>query len=334
MAETVLVTGGTGYVGGWTIVELLRRGYAVRTTVRSAPKEASVRAAVATEIDPGDRLTFAIADLTSDDGWDSAVAGCACVLHVASPLGGDGASNLVGPARDGALRVLRAAVGAGVKRVVLTSSVAAAAPRFSGPESFNDESVWTDPNDPTVNEYRRSKVLAERAAWDFMADKKTQLVTILPGAIIGPVLTLEGLGSVQLVSRLLTGKVPGVPRLGFDIVDVRDVALAHILAMTSDAAAGERFIVAGDFLWMSQIAEILRASLGARAAKVPTRKAPDFVLRLVALFDPSVRSVTPSLGKKHTFDSSKAQKMLGFKLRPAKDTVVACAESLIAKGMV
>lgn len=334
MAETVLVTGGTGYIAGWTIVELLKRGYSVRTTVRNLSKEASVRAAVATEVDAGDRLSFAVADLTSDAGWDEAVTGCTYVLHVASPLGGKETGDLIAPARDGALRALAASVKAGVKRVVLTSSVAASSPRLSGPDSVNDESVWTDPADKPTHPYRISKTLAERAAWEFMKGKQTELVTILPSAVFGPVLTAEGLGSVQVISRLMTGKMPGIPNLGFTVVDVRDVAAAHILAMTSDKAAGERFITAAGWMWMADLAAVLKAGLGAKAAKVPTRRAPNALLRIAALFDPAVRLVIPSLGKKHTYLSEKAQKLLGWKPRPVEHTVVECARSLIDKGAV
>ncbi|HXL98511.1 MAG TPA: NAD-dependent epimerase/dehydratase family protein, partial [Rhizomicrobium sp.] len=214
MAETVLVTGGTGFVGGWCVVELLKRGYNVRTTVRSLSKEPAARAAIATAADPGDRLTFFPADLTRDDGWDAAVQGCDYVLHVASPLGADDPKDpneLIVPARDGALRVLRAAAKAGVKRVVMTSSVAACGGPPAGPDSVSDETVWTDPKAKGVNAYRQSKTIAERAAWDFVAGQGASglLTTILPAAILGPVLTAENLGSVQLVQRLMNGSMPG-----------------------------------------------------------------------------------------------------------------------------
>lgn len=335
MTETVLVTGGTGFVGGWCIVELLKRGYTVRTTVRSPAKEAGVRAAVASAVNAGDRLSFFIADLTKEEGWDAAVAGCDYVLHVASPLGGDAPKDpnaLITPARDGTLRILRAATQAGVKRVALTSSTAAASPLLRSSDSLNDETVWTDPSDKHVNSYRQSKVLAERAAWDFMSSQgsETTLTTILPSAVFGPVLTTESLGSVQVIARLLSGRFPGYPPLGFNIVDVRDLADIHIRAMTSPEAAGERFIATSDFMWMADISKALRAKLGDRAKKVPTRPLPGLVLRLASLFDPALKLVTPSLGRKHTFTSAKAQRVLGWTPRPAETTVVDCAESLIA----
>ena len=339
MAETVLVTGGSGFVASWCIVDLLKRGYTVRTTVRNLAKEPAVRAAVASIVDPGDRLAFFAADLMSDAGWDAAVAGCDYVLHVASPLGGAGSkdpNSLIEPARDGALRVLRAGTKANVKRVVMTSSVAASSPPLAGADSVSDETVWTDPDDRNLDTYRLSKTLAERAAWDFMKGQGsgTSLVTILPGAVLGPVLSPDGLGSVQIVQRMLNGSMPGTPRVGFSIVDVRDVADMHIRAMTTPTAAGQRFIAAGDYMWMAEIAKMLKEKLGARAAKVPTRGLPDFVLRLLSIFDRDLKVVTPTLGQRRAFSSAKAQTALGWTPRPAATTILECAESLIAKGAV
>jgi dihydroflavonol-4-reductase len=339
MTETVLVTGGSGFIASWCIAGLLKRGYLVRTTIRSAAKAAAVHAAVAREIDPGDRLTTCIADLTSDDGWDAAVAGCSYVLHVASPLGTDNpndANALIVPARDGTLRVLRSAVRAGIRRVVMTSSVAASSRRIDGPDSVNDETVWTDVNDGKVVPYRKSKTLAERAAWDFMTREggSTELTTILPSAVLGPMLSKEHLGSVQLVQRLLSGKMPGYPQLGFTIVDVRDVAEAHLLAMTAEKVAGERFIAANEYMWMKDVARVLRAELGERAAKVPQRELPNFAVRLSSLFDPTLRFITPNLGRKHVSSAAKLQRVLGWKPRPVKTTVIDCAESLIAYRLV
>jgi dihydroflavonol-4-reductase len=339
MAETILVTGGSGFIASWCIAGLLKRGYLVRTTIRSAAKAPAVRASVTAVTDPGDRLSTCIADLTSDEGWDAAMAGCKYVLHVASPLGTDSPKDpnaLIVPARDGTLRVLRSAVRAGVKRVVMTSSVAASSRRIDGPDSVNDETVWTDVNDGKVIPYRQSKTLAERAAWDFIVREggSTELTTILPSAVLGPMLSREHLGSVQLVQRLLSGKMPGYPQLGFTVVDVRDVAEAHLLAMTAEKAAGERFIAANEFMWMEDIAQILRAQLGDRAAKVPRRKLPNFAVRLGSLFDPALKIVTPNLGRKHVASSAKLQRVLGWKPRPTTTTVVDCAESLIAHQLV
>jgi dihydroflavonol-4-reductase len=327
---TVLVTGGTGYVAGWCIVELLRRGHDVRTTVRSPARAAAVRRAVATEVDPGQRLDVAIADLTSDEGWKEAVDGCEHVLHVASPLGVDGGKDLVVPARDGTLRVLRAATAAGVARVVVTSAANASSPSSYRDEGVSDETLWTDQDDPTLQPYRRSKTVAERAAWDFMADHDgpTTLTTILPGAVFGPVLTTDNLGSVRIVARLLAG-MPGTPRIGFEIVDVRDLADIHIRAMTAPEAAGQRFLATGEFVWMRDMALALRAGLGDAASKAPTRNLPNIAVRLAAIADPTLREIMPALGRRHRHSTAKASRLLGWRPRPAAETVVACGRSLM-----
>jgi dihydroflavonol-4-reductase len=332
VAETVLVTGGTGFVAGWCIVELLQQGYEVRTTVRSPSRQDAVRHAVSTVVDPGDRLSFAVADLTTGDGWADAVKGCDYVLHVASPLGLDAPKDLdalIIPARDGALHVLRAATLAGAKRVVMTSACAAATPPLAGPDSVSDETRWTDTSDSSLTAYRKSKAVSEQAAWAFMRDYDgpTTLTTILPGAVFGPLLTASNRGSVQVIERLLGG-MPGTPRIGFEVVDVRDLARLHVRAMTSPEAAGQRFIAAGEFLWMSEIAAELRAGLGGIASKVPTRTLPNIAVRLFARFDPGVRAVAPYLGHKHLHTADKARRVLGWQLRPAAETVIDCARSL------
>jgi nucleoside-diphosphate-sugar epimerase len=210
----------------------------------------------------------------------------------------------------------------------MTSSTAAATPA-SAKAAVSDESVWTDPDDRAVTPYRRSKVLAERAAWDFMAahPSATTLTTILPVAIFGPVLPGVSAGSVDIIRRLLTGRPPVLPRLGFTIVDVRDLADLHLRAMVSPAAAGERFIGAGEFRWLSEIAGTLRSRLGERAAKVPTRGVPDFLVRLLARFVPPLRTLTPLLGRQLTFSSAKARRVLGFSPRPVEETIVDSMDS-------
>ena len=229
--------------------------------------------------------------------------------------------------------MLAAATKAGVKRVVMTSAATTATPPLAhAHSSMSDETVWFDPAEPDVDAYRQSKRLAERAAWDFMKRHggRTTLTTILPGAVLGPVLTTDGAGSVEVIGRLLQGRVPANPRLGFEVVDVRDLADLHILAMASEQAGGERFLGVGDFMWMSEISQTLRTALGEAARKVPTRTLPDFVLRLMALFDRSLRSMTPRLGRAHRHSSAKAERVLGWRRRPAATTLVDCAQSLIA----
>ena len=338
-AGTVLVTGGSGYIGGWCVIALLQQGYTVRTTVRNLSREGQVRAALGKAVEIGDRLSFHAADLMSDAGWDAAAAGCDYVLHVASPLGvaePKDPNELILPAREGATRVIGAAIKAGVKRVVQTSSVAATSKPVGSPDSVSDETQWTDPNLPKVSAYAQSKTLAERAAWDLIASTggATTLATVNPTLVLGPVLGHDFSESVQVVERLVTGRVPGLPRLGFNIVDVRDVADLHLRAMTAPQAAGQRFIAAGGYAWMADLAAMLREKLREGGAKVPTRKVPDFVIRLAGLFDKDLGSVTPGLGLKHDFSSAKAQQMLGWQPRPTEETVLDCARSLIAEGAV
>jgi dihydroflavonol-4-reductase len=340
---TVLVTGGSGFIGSWCVIELLRQGYDVRTTLRSLGRESATRAAIGKQVDTQNRLRFYAAELTADAGWDAAASGCDYILHVASPVVVAEPKNpdeLIVPARDGTRRAIAAGLKAGVKRVVLTSSVAAASPRASARagarESASDETVWTDLDDPKVSAYARSKTLAERAAWDQIraSGGATTLATVNPVVVLGPVLSRDYSASVQLVDRLLSGRAPGLPRLGFSIVDVRDVADLHVRAMIAPEAAGQRFIAAADFAWLADVAALLRASLGEAASKVPTRRVPDFVLRLAALFDRSLAAVAPRLGERRTFTSAKAQTMLGWRPRPLEETILDCARSLIATGAV
>jgi dihydroflavonol-4-reductase len=336
--QTVLVSGGSGFLGGWCVIELLRRGYEVRTTVRSLSREPQVRAAVGSQVDPGDGLTVLAAELMSDDGWAEAVAGCDYVLHVASPFPPaqpKDPDELIVPAREGTLRVLRAALDAGVKRVVVTSSVAAIRLAAGTPSRPLDEGDWTDPDAPGLTPYVRSKTIAERAAWELVRErgKEDRLAVVNPGAIIGPTLSDDVSYSLQAVQRLLQGG-PGVPRLGFSLVDVRDVADLEIRAMTAPEAGGERFIAADRFMWMGEIGEVLRERLGEEASKVPTRTVPNLLVRAMALFDPGVRSVVGGLGKRTELSSEKARTTLGWAPRPVEDSITETAESLIRHGVV
>jgi dihydroflavonol-4-reductase len=332
-ASTVLVTGGSGFLGGWCVIGLLQRGHIVRTTVRSVSREPEVRATVCSELDPEDRLTVLAADLTSDEGWKEAVGGCDYVLHVASPFPSKQPKDpdeLIVPAREGTLRVLGASLDAGVKRVVLTSSVAAI--RLSdeaGARPLNEDD-WTDSDAPGLTPYVRSKTIAERAAWDLVRERgaEDRLSVINPGAIIGPVLNDDLSFSLQAVTRLLNG-MPGMPRLGFSLVDVRDVVDLEIMAMRAPDAGGERFIAATQFLWMAEIGAILRQRLGEAASKVPVRTVPDLFVRGMALFDPDIRSVIGGLGKRTELSSEKARDKLGWAPRSIEDTIAETGESLL-----
>ncbi|KJS35730.1 MAG: epimerase [Hyphomonas sp. BRH_c22] len=339
MPSTVLVTGGTGFIGGWTIAELLKRGHKVRTTLRNPDKADWLLAQLSREVDPGDRLSFFKADLLSDDGWDAAVEGCDYVLHVAAPVGVDAPRNpddLIIPTRDGALRVLKAACKANVKRVVLTSAIEACRPPLRSPDGVSDESLWTDTKDRGLGPYRIAKTLAERAAWDFMKSQSepTSLTTILPAAVLGPVFSDQYPHASQLVQRMLLGKLPALPPVGFCVVDVRDVVDLNIRAMAAPEAAGERFIAASDWIWMADLAETLRSELGESASRVPTRRVPGFALRLMALRDRPAQFIAPLLGRKHVFSAAKAQAVLGWRPRSAAETVIDSARSAIAVGVV
>ncbi len=335
--KTVLVSGGSGFLGGWCIVELLRQGYSVRTTVRDLARESEVRAAVASQLDPGERLTVLAAGLGADEGWQQAVAGCTYVLHVASPFPPaqpKDPDELIVPAREGTLRVLRAALDAGVERIVVTSSVAAIAGGAKGPGPLT-EADWTKLETPQLSPYVQSKTIAEKAAWDLVRERgeEDRLATVNPGAILGPLLSDDPSFSLQAIERLLKG-MPGVPRIGFSFVDVRDVAALEIAAMTAPEAGGERFIAVAEFRWMAEVAATLRERLGAAAAKVPTRTAPNLLVRALALFDPSVRTISNQLGKKLTYSSEKSRTTLGWTPRPVEQSVLDTAESMLEKGLV
>jgi nucleoside-diphosphate-sugar epimerase len=339
--ELVLVTGGTGFVGAHCILQLLERGHQVRTTVRSLSREADVREMLLVGgVEAGDRLSFVAADLASDAGWPEAVAGCAYVLHVASPFPPAIPAHedeIIVPARDGALRVLRAARDAGVKRVVLTSSFAAIGygqPPRNRP--FTEED-WTDTNGEDVRAYVKSKTLAERAAWDFIAKEGAalELSVVNPVGVFGPVLGPDYSTSILLVQRLLDGAVPGCPRLYFGAVDVRDVADLHIRCMTDPAAKGERFLaVAGEFLSVVQIARVLKRRLGAAGRRVPTIELPDFLVRLAAMRDPAVQQILPELGKRKNATGEKARRLLGWQPRSNEECLIATAESLRRLGLL
>jgi dihydroflavonol-4-reductase len=339
--ELVLVTGGSGFVGAHCIIALLEAGYRVRTTVRSLKREADVRAMLKTGgVEPGDALTFAAADLSLDAGWPEAVAGCDYVLHVASPFppaAPKHENELIIPAREGALRVLRAARDAHVKRVVMTSSFVAIGYGSTEQNQTFTEKDWTDLNGPHVTAYAKSKTLAERAAWDFMAREggELELSVVNPVGILGPVLGPDFAASIQIAQRLLNGQVPGLPRLTYGFVDVRDVADLHLLAMTNPAAKGERFLAVADgHMSFLEVARLLKSRLGNAAARVSTRQLPDWVVRIVALFDPTIAQLVGELGKVKMVSNEKARKMLGWSPRSNEDAVLASAESLIKLGLV
>ena len=332
--STILVTGGSGFIASHCILQLLSAGHTVRTTVRNLNREADVRATLkrgGAETDGS--LSFIAADLESDAGWAEAAAGCEYVLHVASPFPATvpkDENELITPAREGALRVLRASREAGVRRMVLTSSFAAIGYGHKPQAEPFNENDWTDLEGDGLTAYVKSKTIAERAAWDFIAKEGgVELSVVNPVGVFGPVLGPDYSTSILIVQRLMDGDFPGLPKLYFGAVDVRDVAALHICAMTHPAASGERFLaVAGSFMSMLDIARVLKSRMGAAADKVPSREIPNFLVRLAALRDPAVKQIIPELGKKKNATSEKARSMLGWAPRSREDAIVATAQSL------
>lgn len=339
--ELVFVTGGSGFLAGHCILKLLRAGYDVRATLRTPAREARLREALRiVGVDAGERLQIVAADLMRDEGWDEAAGGCAYGLHLASPLVTGpprDEDELIRPALQGTMRVLRAARRAGVRRVVLTSSLAAIC---SGPALKRpyDESDWTDPTAAGLAAYAKSKTLAERAAWEFVGGegRELELAVINPASIFGPLLEPDLPASVLLVKSMLDGKLWALPRLMLGVVDVRDVADLHLRAMTDQYAAGNRFLaIAGDFMTMQALAKLLKDGLGERAAGVSTHVLPNWLVRVAAHFSATARrAATPELGRIKNASSAKATEMLGWRPRPAAQTLVATGESLFRLGLV
>jgi nucleoside-diphosphate-sugar epimerase len=339
--STVLVTGGSGFIGSHAILALLAAGHQVRTTVRNLSREPELRALLERNgAQTGDRLRFFAADLEKDPGWAEAASGCDYVLHIASPFPlkiPKHEDELIVPARQGALRLLRAARDAGVKRVVLTSSFAAIGYGHKPQTAPFTETDWTDLSGEGLTPYVKSKTLAERAAWDFIAREggALELAVVNPVGVFGPVLSADFATSIVIVQRLMDGAMPGCPRLSFGAVDVRDVVDLHLLAMTHPEAKGQRFLaVAGDSLSILEIAQILKAHLGAAASRVPARPLPDWILRLFALVVPEVRQVVPELGNVKNASNAKARSVLGWTPRSNQEAILATAESLVRLGLL
>jgi len=338
MAETVLVTGASGFIATHCILALLEKGYAVRGTVRDPARGGALKAALAKANPAAANLALVAADLNSDAGWAEAVAGCRYVLHIASPnplTQPRDKDAFVAAARGGALRVLKAAKAAGVARVVLTSSIAAVGYGRSRPQGRAlTELDWTDPDAGDVTAYPRSKTLAERAAWDYVdgEGKGLELSVVNPALVLGPALETDYGSSAELVYQILAKKIPGYPRVGFTIVDVRDVAALHLSCMTDPAAAGQRFIAAKEFMWIEDVGKILREAYPKRA--LPKMRVPNWAVYAMALVNPPAKLVIPELGRRRDLSHDKAMKLLGWKPRTAKESILATAESMIALGIV
>ena len=339
MAGTVLVTGGTGYIAGELIKQLLAKGWTVHATVRSKVKsERVLRDRLG---NPGEaRLKIFEAELMDDAGWAEAVSGCTHVAHVASPIAAStpkDENDMIVPAREGTLRALRFAREAGVKRFVQTSSMAAVAYGRSDKVYTVDESDWTDVTHPDVYPYVKSKTIAERAARDWVAEHggDMEFVSVNPSMVLGPVEDPDFSPSVEAVKQVLDGSMPMAPDLGFAIVDTRDCADLHVRCLEEPGLANERFLAAGKFMKIIEIAEVLRDRLPPEhTRKVPRKIMPNWMVSILSLFNPGVRSIKSEIGKTRNVDASHAERRLGWKTRPAEESVVDCANSLIEHGVV
>lgn len=340
--KTVFVTGASGFIAKHIVVKLLNAGYRVVGSVRSMERGAEVRAAVLPHLDDAEgldgRLSFAVLDLMSDEGWDHSLAGTDALLHTASPFPLTQPKNendVIHPAVDGAVRALRAAKAAAVGRVVLTSSCVAVmyTELRQGRDSF-DEDDWTDLRHPAANAYAKSKTLAERAAWDFVRGEASEiaLTTINPGVVLGAPTDGKYGTSVRVVERILRGEDPMVPQVGFPIVDVRDVAEMHLRALTHDDTAGKRFIAADRFLWLQEIAEILKAAHPDR--KIVTRRAPNLLMRMMGWFDKEIASIVPLLGVREDVSNSRARSVMGMQFIDAAHSVQEIGAFLIKRKIV
>ncbi|ONI71733.1 hypothetical protein BWI15_16430 [Kribbella sp. ALI-6-A] len=327
---TVVVTGATGYLAGWVIVELLQRGYRVRATVRDLERAEPARAAIVARSATG-TLELVRADLLADAGWDDAVAGADAVLHTASPMPFDTRTDLITSAREGTRRVLTAAARNGVQRVVFTSSGATARP--DDPAGVAIETMWSEPVGTAAHMYPDSKIYAERLAWELAGELGLRLTTVLPSFMQGPpVGAPERAGTIDVIRRLLDRALPALPHLGWNIVDVRDVARLHVLALENPASIGERYHGSGTFHWYRDVARVLRAGLPEQTRKVPTRELPDVVVRLMALRNRQLAMIVGELGITRTVDNSKARTQLAWTPRDAETTILDTARALIADG--
>jgi dihydroflavonol-4-reductase len=339
-SKPVLVTGASGFLAIHTLIQLLQQGYKVRGTLRTMTRENEVRETLRKYVNADDMLEFVGADLSSDAGWEQAVRGCEYVLHVASPFPlyePKHEDELIKPAVEGTLRVLRAAHMAKAKRVVQVSSNAAISIGHEGENRTFTEEDWSRLDKP-IGAYAKSKTLAERAAWDFINGtenvNKMDLVTINPPLIVGPVPNKNLPTSAEAISTLLQGQVPGLAKIKMGVVDVRDVVAAMLLAMTTPEAAGNRFLCSGGTLWIKEMAEILHKQYANQGYRIPRLVFPFFLARLVALFDKKAALVIPSLNWDFELSNEKAKRILKWQPRSNEEAILSMAESLIENGLI
>ncbi len=338
--KPILVTGASGFVALHTIIQLLQQGYNVRATLRSLSREVEVRETIAKYVQANDRLEILPGDLEQDSGWDEAMKDVEYVLHVASPFPlyePNHQDELITPAVQGTLRVLRAAHTAKVGRVVQVSSTAAISAGHNGENRTFTEDDWSKIENQ-IGAYSKSKTLAERAAWDFINGaenvNKMELVAINPPLILGPIPNKNVRTSIELVRTLMLGQVPGVGRIKMGFVDVRDVAAAILLAMSTPEAAGNRFLCSGGVLWLKDIAELLRKEYAGRGYKISTLQFPGFLIRALALFDKKIAVVVRELDWDYELSNEKAKRILNWNPRSKEEAIFSMAESLIEQGFV
>ena len=341
---TVLVTGATGFIGSWCIIELLQRGYRVRGTLRDLSRAPTLSRAIAQQLESAEaesqlsQLTFCEASLTESAGWQEALNGVDAVLHVASPVPivrPRDPQEVIGPAVQGTMHLLQAAQSAGVTRVVMTSSVAAVSGTGGSLERRFDATHWSDPQSPQLSPYAASKTLAEQAAWEFCQQHpEMQLTTINPALVLGPAIEADYGSSLETLVKLLKGHLPLVPRLGFEIVDVRDVAALHRIALEQPSAVSQRLLCAAGFRWFvdisKQLAEVVPADY---RSKLPRRELPDFLVRFAAIFVKELQDFLVNIGKTTHYDCDPARE-LGWSPRSPEEAARSGAHSLIKFGIV
>lgn len=339
--QLVVVTGGSGFIAVHIILQLLQQGYAVRTTVRSVKKEDVIKEMLCNGgIRDFSDLSFSQADLTSDTNWEETMQGATYVIHVASPtpkLNFKNEDEMIRPAVDGVLRVLKASKDAKVKRVVLTSAYGAVFAGHKNRTTPYTEKDWSDLSAKNIHPYQKSKTMSEMAAWDFIKKEGDglQLATVNPVGVMGPVLSAKYSHSNVQIQEMLEGKIKALPKVDSGYIDVRDVASLHILAMTSPKADGERFLATtGETLSMMDVADILREAFPDYASNIPTRTIPNAVVKAAALTNPQLKMIASIVGKYAGTSNKKAKELLGWNPRSAKTAIIATAQSMIDLGIV
>ncbi|MCO4823891.1 MAG: aldehyde reductase [Amylibacter sp.] len=339
--KKILVTGGSGFIAKHIVLQLLNEGFEVRASVRSMDRSAEIMAAMVLHAKNTDsldtRLTFCELDLNSDAGWDDALQNCQALMHTASPFPMEQPEDeqvLIKPAVEGTLRALKAAQKAGVERIILTSSIVSIYnKRLAAGRNRYDETDWSETNSLMATAYSKSKTQAEKAAWNYVREHpELKLTSICPSLVLGPPLDGKIGASLGVIARLMNGKDPMVPNLGMALVDVRDIAQMHVRALQRPESAGNRFIGSERFMWMRDIALVLKAEYPDR--KIPLRVAPDWLMRIMGMFDKTIKGILPTLGREIPLDNSAAAEILGIEFIEARQAIRTSASSLIRENIV